>query len=94
MRVEQGKCIGCAYCVQACPFGVILLGEFRVTDGSDDRKAVIKCDLCESRLAQGLGPACVAACPVSALWLAEDRGVAKTARVLAAKAVAASAAAR
>jgi carbon-monoxide dehydrogenase iron sulfur subunit len=61
--VDQGKCIGCDYCVQVCPFGVIHLAA--------DRKAIVKCDLCAARLAQGLAPACVAACPVGALAFEE-----------------------
>ena len=42
---DQGKCIGCEFCVQACPFGVIRL--------TSDRKMIIKCDLCAARLAAG-----------------------------------------
>lgn len=61
--VEQEKCIGCEYCVQVCPFGVVRL--------TPERKAVIKCDLCEKRLAAGLQPACVAACPTKALVFEE-----------------------
>ena len=74
--VNQEKCIGCAFCVQACPFGVIRL--------DSDRKVVIKCDLCVQRQAEGLRPACVAACPVGAISLEEagehaSRARAKTA---------------
>ena len=54
----RSKCIGCEFCVQVCPFGVIRLAA--------DRKAIIKCDLCAARLAAGLEPACVASCPVRA----------------------------
>ena len=61
--VDQGKCIGCEFCVQVCPFGVIRV--------ASDGKAIIKCDLCASRLAQGLEPACVASCPVRALSFEE-----------------------
>ena len=63
--VDQGKCIGCEFCVQVCPFGVIRI--------ASDGKAVVKCDLCVSRLAQGLEPACVASCPVRALTFEEIR---------------------
>jgi carbon-monoxide dehydrogenase iron sulfur subunit len=61
--VDQGRCIGCEFCVQVCPFGVIHLAA--------DRKVIVKCDLCVARLAQGLAPACVASCPVGALAFAE-----------------------
>jgi anaerobic carbon-monoxide dehydrogenase iron sulfur subunit len=61
--VDQGRCIGCEFCVQICPFGVIQLAA--------DRKAVIKCDLCAARVGQGLAPACVASCPVAALVFEE-----------------------
>ena len=68
--VNQGKCIGCEFCVQACPFGVIVLAKSSVP-GAPDGKAVIKCDLCADRLRAGLPPACVSSCPVAALAFVE-----------------------
>ncbi len=70
---QEEKCIGCEFCVQACPFGVIRL--------ASKGKVVIKCDLCIIRQAEGLQPACVAACPVGALSLQEVADNAKRARV-------------
>jgi carbon-monoxide dehydrogenase iron sulfur subunit len=74
--IDQEKCIGCGFCVQACPFGVIRLAP---SPGSD-AKAVIKCDLCFGRQAQGLQPACVEACPVRALKFVEVEENARQAR--------------
>ena len=54
--VDQAKCIGCAFCVQACPFGVIRLAHGSGADASDKQMAVIKCDLCADRQAEGLEP--------------------------------------
>jgi carbon-monoxide dehydrogenase iron sulfur subunit len=79
---HQEKCIGCEFCVQACPFGVI-----RLTPGGS---VVIKCDLCIRRQAEGLQPACVAACPVGALALQDVAEGAKKARIKAAADVAAT----
>ena len=70
---QEEKCIGCEFCVQACPFGVIRL--------ASKGKVVIKCDLCIRRQAEGLQPACVAACPVGALALEEVAENARRARV-------------
>ena len=90
VRVEQSRCIGCAYCVEACPFGVIVLGRRPPTEVAEGRKVVIKCDLCAGRTAEGLEPACVASCPVGALSFEEVDAGAKRARTrTAAKAVAA-----
>jgi carbon-monoxide dehydrogenase iron sulfur subunit len=75
---DQEKCIGCAFCVQACPFGVIQF----VPGG----KVIIKCDLCTKRQVEGLAPACVAACPVAALRWEEVEGGARRARSAAAAA--------
>lgn len=59
--IEQDLCIGCRWCVQTCPFGVISIDE--------KSRAVIKCDMCMERLKRGESPACVNACPTHALEL-------------------------
>lgn len=57
--IEDELCIGCKWCVLACPFGVITL------DGRSH--AIIKCDQCFERLERGEMPACVVSCPTKAL---------------------------
>jgi carbon-monoxide dehydrogenase iron sulfur subunit len=57
--LDEEKCIGCNWCVLACPFGVIRL--------DDGRKVVLKCDQCFQRVQRGELPACVSACPTGAL---------------------------
>jgi carbon-monoxide dehydrogenase iron sulfur subunit len=57
--LDSGLCIGCKWCIEVCPFGVIKMNK----SGS----AVIKCDLCVERLRAGEKPACVAACKTGAL---------------------------
>ncbi len=78
--VDPEKCIGCGFCVEACPFGVIRLGR--------GWKVVLKCDLCRERLARGQGPACVAACPVGALAFEEVEEDARRKRARTAREVA------
>lgn len=91
--VDQGRCIGCEFCVQACPFGVIVLSKSSVPGAPEGRRAVIKCDLCTDRQRDGQGPACVASCPVAALAFEEVDENARRARAkTAALAVAAEAA--
>ncbi len=52
--VDQEACIGCGFCVDACPYNVRYL---------DEKKGVVdKCNACAQRLAVGLKPACVATC--------------------------------
>jgi len=56
--VDQSYCIGCGYCVQACPYGCRYI---------DPNKGVVdKCTLCYHRLKKGLDPACMMICPVGA----------------------------
>ncbi|MCD8315922.1 MAG: 4Fe-4S dicluster domain-containing protein [Eggerthellaceae bacterium] len=56
--VDKEKCIGCKYCMMACPYGV------RTWNSSE--KAVEKCTLCGQLTSVGQDPACVAACCGSA----------------------------
>lgn len=58
---DSNRCIGCRYCMYACPFGV-------PTFEWEKQFALIrKCDECADRIDQGKIPACVEACPVKAL---------------------------
>lgn len=90
--VDEKKCIGCGFCVEVCPFGVILVMPREEGGTPGGGKAAIKCDLCRDRQAEGLDPACVAACPVAALLFEEvDAGAQKARARAAAKAAAACA---
>ncbi len=53
------QCIGCQYCVLKCPYDV--------PKYSKKLGIVRKCDLCQSRLADGEAPACAQACPTEAI---------------------------
>jgi Fe-S-cluster-containing dehydrogenase component len=60
---DAGKCMGCRYCMVACPFQVPTY-EY---DNAFTPK-VQKCSLCHERMAQGgQAPACVSICPREAL---------------------------
>jgi len=52
------RCIGCKYCMMACPYGMRFV--------HPRLKAVDKCTFCDQRVKKGLDPACVAACPAGA----------------------------
>jgi len=57
--IKHELCIGCKWCILACPFGVIRMDSAGQT--------IIKCDECSERVALGGIPACVSACPTKAL---------------------------
>lgn len=54
------RCIGCRYCMVACPFGVPRYEWSSVTP------RVRKCQLCPDRVSRGLPTACAEACPAEA----------------------------
>ncbi len=58
--VNKDLCIGCQYCVAACPY--------RVRYVNPITKTIDKCNFCrDTNLAQGKLPACVESCPTKAL---------------------------
>ena len=57
---DAAKCIGCRYCLVACPFSVPRYEWSKLVP------LVKKCDMCAARQANGQPPACVEACPVQA----------------------------
>ena len=63
--VDHEYCIGCRYCVQACPYGARLFNEEK---GVSD-----KCNWCYHRITKGMQPACVEACPVNARIFGDRR---------------------
>ena len=56
--VDHERCIGCKYCIVACPYGARYL--------HPETKVVDKCTFCYHRITYGLRPACVEACPTGA----------------------------
>jgi formate dehydrogenase iron-sulfur subunit len=65
---DPKKCIGCRYCMNACPFGV---PHFDWDKGLIEGAFIDKCTMCPQRIDIGLEPACVATCPTGALMFGE-----------------------
>lgn len=65
---DQEKCIGCRYCMNACPFSV---PHFDWDKGLFDEALMHKCTMCQHRLEVGQEPACVQTCPTGALKFGE-----------------------
>jgi len=56
--VDKTRCIGCSYCVQACPYGSRYI--------HPEKHTADKCTWCYHRITKGLMPACVTVCPTGA----------------------------
>ena len=68
VQIDKEKCIGCQFCVMACPYGVRYLNE---AEG-----VVEKCTLCEQQIANGELPQCVAQCGGRAKYFGDlDKGL-------------------
>ena len=72
IKTEQGpviydgsKCIGCRYCMIACPYGIPRY------EWDSAVPYIQKCDMCFDRLAKGQQPACTEACPEGATIFGE-----------------------
>ena len=68
--IDQEKCIGCKYCINACPFSI---PRFDAETGK-----ATKCTMCYDRIEGNMIPACVKACPSHAMSFGDrDRIIAK-----------------
>ena len=56
--VDRNWCIGCGYCIMACPYGVRFFHPVH--------QVVDKCNFCYHRIAKGMKSACVDACAFGA----------------------------
>lgn len=62
--INQDICIGCRYCVWACPYGA--------SQYNESSQKVEKCTFCVQRIEAGLAPACVTTCVGEALSYTTD----------------------
>jgi molybdopterin-containing oxidoreductase family iron-sulfur binding subunit len=72
VMMDQHRCIGCRYCMVACPYGSrsfnwqdprpFIEGEIDPIFPTRTKGVVEKCNFCAERLAAGKLPACVEAC--------------------------------
>lgn len=58
VNIDKDRCIGCAACMMACPYGALYM--------DPETNTADKCTFCAHRVEGGLEPACVVACPTEA----------------------------
>lgn len=71
---DSSKCIGCRYCMLACPFDVPTF------EWNKPVPYIRKCTMCVDRLAEHMEPACSNSCPTGALIFGERSELLKKAR--------------
>lgn len=76
VAMDYHRCIGCRFCMAACPYGSRSFNwqdpRMAIKNPSADyptrmQGVVEKCNFCSERLVKGLKPACVESCPNQAL---------------------------
>jgi Fe-S-cluster-containing dehydrogenase component len=64
---RKPRCIACGNCVAACPFGV--------PEVFEERKLMMKCDMCYDRTSIGKKPMCATVCPSQALFYGTEEEI-------------------
>lgn len=72
---DASVCVGCRYCMIACPFEI---PAYEYDKALEPR--IMKCTLCYPRIVKGLLPGCVLACPTEALTFGKRENLLKDAR--------------
>ena len=72
---DASVCVGCRYCMIACPFEIPTY-EY----GEPLTPRIQKCTMCHPRIVEGLLPGCVEACPVEALTFGKRKDLLQVAR--------------
>ena len=84
--IDNERCIGCRFCMAACPYGARTFNWGRPHDppqalaegyspehGFPRRVGTVeKCDFCPDMAAQGKLPACVSGCPMGAIYYGDE----------------------
>ena len=83
VRQDYDKCIGCRMCMAACPYTGVRTFNWEEPSYSVEhalgsvnapvhqKHVVEKCTMCQHRLAEGLEPACIDACPAVARYFGD-----------------------
>lgn len=80
--VDNERCIGCKFCMTACPYSARVFNWGEITVSADDKKVkytpeagipqvhgtVGKCDFCPDMARDGILPDCVRACPNGVIY--------------------------
>jgi len=64
--VDENRCIGCGYCMVACPYGARYMVPAGDTTPKGVSGVVDKCTFCYHRITRGQQPACAEVCPANA----------------------------
>jgi molybdopterin-containing oxidoreductase family iron-sulfur binding subunit len=84
--VDNERCIGCRFCMAACPYNArsfnwghptdppqAMAKEYTPEDGYPRRIGTVeKCDFCPDMAAMGMLPGCAAGCPMNAIYYGDQ----------------------